>query len=166
MGGHIALALIEAGYSVRVAVSKRSSARVDFLRDMGCELFAVPDLLADEGWAEAMAGCAGFVHSGSLAPSPFHTDAREMIQEMVDGTEIAFRFAAEAGTVRNVVVTCGMGSICGSQRDANPDHLWSETDTNDAPSSAYFKAAVAKEAKVPPSLRSDLVRTPPPSARI
>jgi len=38
VGGHVAQALIEAGYSVRAAVANISSARVDFLRDMGCTL--------------------------------------------------------------------------------------------------------------------------------
>ncbi|KAJ1473725.1 hypothetical protein T484DRAFT_1912566 [Baffinella frigidus] len=86
-GGYVAQALIDAGYSVRAAVSNRSSARVDFLRDMGCVLVAVPDLLAEEGWAEAMAGCAGFAHVTSLTPSPFQTDADEMIREAVEGTD-------------------------------------------------------------------------------
>ena len=34
------------------------------------------------------------------------------------------------------------------QRDKNPDHVWSEADTNDAPTSVFAKAMVAKEAKV------------------
>ncbi|KAJ1473724.1 hypothetical protein T484DRAFT_3316525 [Baffinella frigidus] len=148
IGGHVAQALINAGYSVRAAVSNRSSARADFLRDMGCDLVAVPDLLAEEGWAKAMAGCAGFAHVTSLAPSPFLTDAEEMIKEAVEGTELAMRFAAEAGTVRRVVLTGGLASICGSQRSTNPDHLWSEADTNDAPETAFSKSMVAKEAKV------------------
>ena len=38
VGGHVAQALIEAGYSVRAAVANISAARVDFLRDMGCQL--------------------------------------------------------------------------------------------------------------------------------
>ncbi|KAJ1476415.1 hypothetical protein T484DRAFT_1825009, partial [Baffinella frigidus] len=114
IGGNVAQALINAGYSVRAAVSNRSSARADFLRDMGCDLVAVPDLLAEEGWAKAMAGCAGFAHVASLAPSPFLTDEVEMTKEAVEGTvlslimfpvfrpELAMRFAAEAGTVRRV----------------------------------------------------------------
>ncbi|KAJ1473273.1 hypothetical protein T484DRAFT_1837035, partial [Baffinella frigidus] len=148
IGGYVAHALITAGYSVRAAVSDPSSKRVGFLRDMGCALVAVPDLLADEGWAEAMAGCAGFAHVNSLAPSPLHTDAAEMIREAVEGTELALRFAAEASTVRRVVVASGLASICGSQRNINPDHLWSEADTNDAPESAYSESKVAGEAKV------------------
>ena len=41
-----------------------------------------------------------------------------------------------------------MASVCGSQRDANPDHLWSEADNNDAPGSAYSKSKTAAESKV------------------
>ena len=40
---------------------------MDFLRDMGCELVALPDMLEDEGWAEAMEGCAGLVF---VTPTP------------------------------------------------------------------------------------------------
>ena len=42
-------------------MSTKATARVDYLRDMGCELVALPDILEEEGWTEAMAGCAGFV---------------------------------------------------------------------------------------------------------
>lgn len=41
-----------------------------------------------------------------------------------------------------------MASVCGTQRDQNPEHLWSEADTNDAPGSAYSKSKTAAEAKV------------------
>ena len=58
------------------------------------------------------------------------------------------RFAASAGTVRRVSFNCTTATVCGSQRDANPAHLWSEVDWNDAPSSAFFKAQVASEVKV------------------
>jgi hypothetical protein len=34
--------------------------------------------------------------------------------------------------VKRVVVTATMASVCGSQRDANREHLWSEADKNDA----------------------------------
>mmetsp|Transcript_32779 Transcript_32779/g.77613 ORF Transcript_32779/g.77613 Transcript_32779/m.77613 type:complete len:252 (-) Transcript_32779:38-793(-) len=95
-----------------------------------------------------MAGCAGFVHVSSLAPSPLMTNAEEMIREAVEGTELALRFAAAAGSVRRVVVTCTMGSICGSQRAADPEHLWSEADHNDEPSTAWFMSKVAQEAKI------------------
>ena len=46
---------------MRAGVSNKASARVEFLRDMGAELVALPDMLEDEGWEGAMAGCAGLV---------------------------------------------------------------------------------------------------------
>ena len=64
------------------------------------------------------------------------------------GAERALRFAAEAMTVKRVVVTATMASVCGTQRDASPEHLWSEADKNDAPGSAYSKSKTAAEAKV------------------
>ena len=63
----------------------------------------------------------------------------------------ALRFAAEAGTVKRVVVTATMASICGSQREKNPDHLWSELDKNDAPQTGYSKGKTAAEAKASPT---------------
>jgi len=71
-----------------------------------------------------------------------------MIREAVEGTELAMRFAAEAGTVRRVVLNCDLSSICGTQRETNPDHLWSEADRNEAPETAFSKSKVAGEAKV------------------
>jgi uncharacterized protein YbjT (DUF2867 family) len=38
VGGHVAKALVDAGYSVRAAVANIASWKVDFLRDMGCDL--------------------------------------------------------------------------------------------------------------------------------
>lgn len=71
-----------------------------------------------------------------------------MIEQAVSGTERAMRFAAESGTVKRVVVTATMASVCGSQRDKDPAHIWSEADRNDAPGSAYSKSKTAAEAKV------------------
>lgn len=71
-----------------------------------------------------------------------------MVRAAVDGTERALRFAASAGTVRRVVVTATMASVCGTQCDTNPDHIWSEADTNDKPGMAYSKSKTAAEAKV------------------
>jgi len=78
VGGHVALALIHAGYQVRAAVSSIGSKRVDFLRDMGCTLVAIPDLLEEEGWAKAMAGAAFFAHvptnpNGNTKPPIFRS---------------------------------------------------------------------------------------------
>ena len=148
VGGHVCNLLRSKGYSVRAAVRDPSSDKVSFLSAMGCELARVPGLLSDEGWADAMAGCVGLMHVASPVSLGGDADADSMVNQAVSGTERALRFAAEAGTVKRVVVTATMASVCGSQRDTNPDHIWSEADKNDAPGSAYSKSKTAAEAKV------------------
>ena len=148
VGGHVCDLLRRQGYSVRAAVRDPSAEKCKFLADMGCELARVPDLLSDEGWAEAMAGCVGLMHVASPVDLSSSAPEKEMVAQAVDGTERALRFAAEAGTVKRVVVTATMASVCGSQRDTNPDHIWTEADRNDAPGSAYSKSKTAAEAKV------------------
>ena len=74
VGGHVCRALLDRGYSVRAAVrDPAAEAKVKFLTDMGCELVRVPDLLGDEGWEAAMAGCehqsASFPCLGQLCVS-------------------------------------------------------------------------------------------------
>jgi len=103
---------------------------------------------SDEGWTDAMDGCAGLMHVASPVDVGSSASEAQMIDQAVSGTERAMRFAALAGTIKRVVVTATMGSVCGSQREKNPDHIWSEADTNDAPQSSYSKSKTAAEAKV------------------
>ena len=147
VGANVANALRQEGYTVRAAVRDPTAEKNEFLRAMGCELVRVPDLLSDEGWAEAMAGCVGLAHVASPVDIAGNTPEDVMISQAVEGTERALRFAAEAGTIKRVVVTATMASICGSQREKNPDHLWSELDKNDAPQTGYSKGKTAAEAK-------------------
>jgi dihydroflavonol-4-reductase len=148
VGGHVCKQLLEKGFSVRAAVRDVAVERVSFLKKMGCELVRVPDLLSDEGWADAMKGCAGLAHVASPVDLTGKADADTLVSMAVEGSERALRFAAEAGTVKRVVVTATMASVCGSQREKNPDHIWSEADKNDAPGTPYSKSKTAAEAKV------------------
>jgi dihydroflavonol-4-reductase len=93
-------------------------------------------------------GCHGLAHVASPVDLTGNADEAEMVRMAVAGTERAMRFAASAGTVRRVVVTATMASVCGTQRDKNPDHLWSEADKNDNPGTPYSKSKTAAEAKV------------------
>ena len=65
VGANVANALRQEGYTVRAAVRDPTAEKNEFLRAMGCELVRVPDLLSDEGWADAMAGCVGLAHVAS-----------------------------------------------------------------------------------------------------
>jgi len=150
VGGHVCSLLCRQGYSVRAAVRDPSADRVKFLEKMGCSLVKVPSLLSDEGWSAAMNGCVGLMHVASPVnlPGSAPLPDEDIIEQAVSGTERALRFAAESGTVLRVVVTATMASVCGSQREKDPDHLWTEADKNDSPSSGYSKSKTAAEAKV------------------
>lgn len=148
VGGHVCHELVAKGYTVRAAVRDPASTSVAFLQHMGCHLVRIPDLLSDEGWAAALDGCAGLIHVASPVDLTGNANEAELVRMAVEGSERALRFAAEAGTVKRVVVTATMASVCGSQRNADPDHLWCEADKNDAPGSPYSKSKTEAEAKV------------------
>ncbi len=92
---------------VRAAV-ERAGAAIDELE------FAVADLLADDGWPDAVAGCAGVLHVAS--PLIATRDAEAVIRPAVDGTLRVLRAARDAG-VRRVVYT----SSCGAVYYGHPD---------------------------------------------
>lgn len=110
----------------------------------------MPDLLSDEGWLAAMDGCVGLMHVASPVQLPGDGALSDdhIIEQAVSGTERALRFAAASGSVQRVVVTATMASVCGTQREKDPDHLWCEADKNDNPETGYSKSKTAAEAKV------------------
>src|SRR5258708_5836455 len=86
------LSLFAAGYEVRTTV--RSLAREPDVRAMlssggaepGARLsFAVADLLSDEGWADAAAGCDFVLHVASPLPATMPKDENELIRPARDG---------------------------------------------------------------------------------
>ena len=174
VGGVLCQQLRERGFAVKAAVRDPAAAKCEFLSTMGCELVRVPDLLSDEGWSEAMAGCDGLAHVASPVVLGAVGDEAAIISQAVEGTERALEFAAKAGTVKRVVVTATMASVCGTQREKDPEsvaaplelrvrsawtphpetvlsgvrsHLWSEADKNDLPGTAYSKSKTAAEAR-------------------
>ncbi|BBA96455.1 putative dihydrokaempferol 4-reductase [Actinacidiphila reveromycinica] len=76
----------------------------------GTLTFAVADLGADEGWAEAVAGCAYVLHVASPFPAgePAHED--DLVVPARDGALRVLRAARDAG-VRRVVLTSSFGAI-------------------------------------------------------
>ena len=95
VGGHVCQLLVSKGYTVRAAVRDPAAARVAFLKTMGCELVRVPDLLSDEGWAEAMAGCDGLAHVAS--PVDISADASETDMVAQAGTHAPRRLQLVRG---------------------------------------------------------------------
>lgn len=116
VGAHCILKLLEAGYRVRTTV--RSPEREADVRAMltaggaapGEVEFAVADLLADAGWAEAMAGCARVLHVASPFPAVPPSDENELIAPAREGTLRVLRAARDAGVGR-VVLTSSFAAI-------------------------------------------------------
>ncbi len=141
--------LLRRGYRVRTTV--RSLGRADAVRTAvarggadatGLE-FAVADLLADDGWAEAVDGCAAVLHVAS--PLTATRDAEAVIRPAVDGTLRVLRAARDAG-VRRVVYT----SSCGAVHYGHPDRAtpFDESDwtiVGGGPMSAYVTSKALAE---------------------
>jgi len=116
LGGHVALALLQAGYRVRSSL--RDPARAGKIRaalsQAGADItqleFVTLDLLGDAGWYEAMAGVRYLQHTASpfLARTP--RDQSELVRPAVEGTERALS-AALASNVERIVLTSSMAAI-------------------------------------------------------
>lgn len=133
---HCILALLNSGYHVRTTV--RSLAREAEVRGNisagGGEpdhrlSFVAADLVADQGWADAVAGCAYVLHGASPTPSGDQVREEDWIKPAVEGNLRVLRAARDAG-VKRVVLTSAFGAIGVGHR---PSHRrpFDETDWSD-----------------------------------
>src|ERR1700733_5772514 len=121
LGGHVALALLEAGYTVRGSL--RNPAKADLVRatlgKAGADLsrlnFVTLDLGEDQGWNEAARGCRYLLHTASPFVVRMPKDKMELIRPAVEGTEWALKAGLQAGAER-IVVTSSMAAIAYGQR--------------------------------------------------
>ncbi|MCD7059320.1 NAD-dependent epimerase/dehydratase family protein [Pelagibacterium xiamenense] len=116
LGGHVALALLKSGYSVRGSVRNLSKADKvrQTLENAGADTtnleFVALDLNRDEGWKEAMEGCRYLLHTASPFVLQMPENKDELIRPAVEGTERALT-AALAANVERVVLTSSMAAI-------------------------------------------------------
>jgi nucleoside-diphosphate-sugar epimerase len=119
LGGWCVVELLRQGYAVRATV--RDLARESEVRamvatqvDAGERLTVLAaDLLADDGWAEAVAGCDHVLHVASPFPPVQPKDPDELIVPAREGTLRVLRAALDAG-VERIVVTSSVAAITGS----------------------------------------------------
>jgi nucleoside-diphosphate-sugar epimerase len=116
LGTHLIATLLRGGRSVRTTV--RSAARETELRaavrrggadDAGLEIVAA-DLMADEGWPAAVAGCEEIHHVASPIPIAQPDDPDELIVPAREGTLRVLRAARDAGA-RRVVLTSSFAAV-------------------------------------------------------
>lgn len=135
IGHHCALELLNAGYTVRGTLRSLSkgakivsslSAHNEDAKDI--EFFEA-DLLADDGWADAMAGCDYVLHVASPFIMGEPADPNDLIKPAVDGTNRALNFAKAAG-VKRVVLTSSTVAISSDKESgvAGPSD-WAEPDS-------------------------------------
>jgi dihydroflavonol-4-reductase len=116
LGGHIANALLAAGYQVRGSV--RSLAKADKARETlakaGADVsrleFVALDLTKDDGWEAAAAGCRFLLHTASPFVIRMPADKMELIRPAIEGTERALNAGLKAG-VERIVLTSSMAAI-------------------------------------------------------
>ena len=157
IGKHIALELINQGYSVRASVRNNDkalevrNALEPFLQDsesLDKKLsFVYLDLEDDTGWVEAMNGVDVLVHTASPFPIGSPKDENELIRPAVNGTLRALKVAHKSG-VRRVILTSSINAINGRELpedfEAFNETFW--TDINHpAGSTTYTKSKTLAE---------------------
>jgi dihydroflavonol-4-reductase len=116
LGGHVALALLQAGYTVRGSL--RNPARAEHVRrtlagagaDVSRLDFVTLDLLRDDGWKQAAEGCRYLAHTASPFVIRMPDDKMDLIRPAVEGTERALSAALSAGAER-IVLTSSVAAI-------------------------------------------------------
>ncbi|MGW1564165.1 SDR family oxidoreductase [Streptomyces sp. NPDC002144] len=151
LGSRVIAQALGEGYRVRTTVraaDREAHVRRD-VEAMGVDagerlVFVVADLTADEGWAEAVAGCRYVLHTASPFPGgePDHED--DLIVPARQGTLRVLRAARDAG-VERVVVTSSFAAV-GYGRPAT-DRPFTEDDWTDPDSDipAYIRSKVLAE---------------------
>ena len=152
IGVHTILQLLADGHAVRTTLRNpdRSKDVIAMLREGGALAadqvgFATADLLRDNGWREAVAGCDYVLHVASPLGAHVPEDENELIVPAREGTLRVLRAARDAG-VKRVVVTSSFAAIgYGHPPQAKPfdETTWSNLDGPDV--QAYPKSKTLAE---------------------
>ena len=147
IGRHCAAELLNQGFEVVGTV--RSKSKADATRAAIAEVapvdgltFVEADLLADEGWGEAMKGCTYVLHVASPFVFAEPKDENEMIRPAVEGTRRVIKAAQEAGVRRMVLTSSTFAMIAGKETGRYGSDSWSDTNGNIG---AYAKSKTIAE---------------------
>jgi nucleoside-diphosphate-sugar epimerase len=154
IGGHVARALLDAGYRVRGSL--RSLSRAGAVRETlaGATAsggddrleFVALDLSDDAGWREAARGCRYVQHVASPFTIELPKDKDEMIVPAVEGTRRAVLAGLEAD-VERIVVTSSIAAVAYGHRPDRSEPFtaadWSKTEGYDV--TAYTESKTLAE---------------------
>ncbi|HEY5815875.1 MAG TPA: aldehyde reductase [Solirubrobacterales bacterium] len=137
LGSWCLIELLRRGYAVRTTVrdlSREAEVRAAIAGEVDPEdrlTFHAADLLADEGWAEAISGCDYVLHVASPFPPQQPKDPDELIVPARDGTLRVLRASLDAG-VERIVVTSSVAAVTGGTKAISGRPLaegdWSDPD--------------------------------------
>lgn len=153
LGAHVALELLRQGYAVRGSVRNMAksnwvseslaAAGADVTRFEVCTL----DLLKDDGWSDALAGCRYLLHVASPFVLTMPKDESVLLRPAVEGTSRAVQAALDGG-VERIVLTSSVAAIDGGRRHYDrPLGPADWTDVNGPNVTAYTKSKTLAEHK-------------------
>lgn len=137
IAGFLIRQLIAEGWMVHTTIrnlAREAEVRASLGVDNSRLKFFAADLMSDDGWAEAMAGCSHVAHVASPLPAdkPAHED--ELIVPARDGALRALR-AARAGGIKRFVMTSSMAAIAyghGEGKSVFTEADWTDPTSPDA----------------------------------
>ncbi len=137
IAGFLIRQLVAEGWQVHTSIrnlAREADVRAWLGVDNSKLTFFAADLMSDDGWAEAMAGCTHVAHVASPIPSnaPKHED--ELIVPAREGALRALRFAKEAG-IKRFVMTSSVAAIAyghGGAKHHFTEADWTNVDSPDA----------------------------------
>lgn len=151
LGAHCIAQLITEGYRVRTTA--RSAGREAEVRklltvagvDPGDRLsVSVAHLLADDGWAAAVAGCDYVLHVASPFPAGVPKDENELVVPAKQGALRVLRAARDAG-VKKVVMTSSFAAVGYGVRASGPPFTEADWTNPGAKVGAYTKSKTLAE---------------------
>ena len=135
VGKWVVVELLKAGYRVRGTVrSEAKAAQVKATiagllgEEAGSRLETCRcDLLADAGWAEAMAGCTAVMHVATQILAEEPKDPNVVIAPAMEGTARVLRFAHAAG-IKRVIITSSIATVGYGHGHTTGKRTYSEKD--------------------------------------
>ncbi|MEF2551413.1 NAD-dependent epimerase/dehydratase family protein [Aurantimonas sp. A2-1-M11] len=148
IAGHVALQLLDAGFSVRGTV--RSLRQAETIReamvaagaDVGRLSFVEADLTADDGWFAAAEGCRFVLHTASPFPAAPSRDRLALMPAAEGGTMRVIAAAVGAGVERVVLTSSAAAMYSGHPPRA--DEFYGEADWSDTDSPTISGYALSK----------------------
>jgi nucleoside-diphosphate-sugar epimerase len=159
VGSHVARQLLLHGYKVRGTVRNASDEeKMNKLRQQITDglpenlpefEFVEADLLKEETWPPAVAGCQYVCHVASPFPLQVPSDPNVLIKPAVDGTLAVLKAASADGNVKRVVLTSSLAAIHDVKTfdgKQDPDKVYNEDDWVDPDKvEAYSQSKILAE---------------------